>query len=123
MVATAMMTRISGLHLLACVAAAMAAAPAMAEDVADATVVRLSPAAAERAIESGAASAATDDGYAMIDDGPGRQIHGEVGMMIGTGGARGLFGTAAIPLGENGGAVISFSTERYGNRGYRYRHR
>ena len=72
MVATTMMTRISGLHLLACVAAAMAAAPAMAEDVADATVVRLSPAAAERAIESGAASAATDDGYAMIDDGPVR---------------------------------------------------
>jgi len=47
-----------------------------------------------------------------------RQIHGEVGAMIGTGGARGIYGTAAIPIGENGGAVISFENSRYGRRGY-----
>lgn len=47
---------------------------------------------------------------------PGRQIHGEVGMMIGSHGTRGAYGTAAIPLGDNAGAVVSFENSRYGYR-------
>jgi hypothetical protein len=43
-----------------------------------------------------------------------RGVHGEVGAFIGTGGARGVFGTAAIPIGDTGGALISFESSRFG---------
>jgi hypothetical protein len=42
------------------------------------------------------------------------QIHGEVGAMIGSNGARGAFGSASIPLGQDAGASVSFETSRYG---------
>jgi hypothetical protein len=45
---------------------------------------------------------------------PGRQIHGEIGAMIGTHGTRGIYGTAAIPLGDNADAVVSFEDSRTG---------
>jgi hypothetical protein len=48
--------------------------------------------------------------------GVGRGIHGEVGVMIGSNGARGAYGTADIPLGENAGATVSFETSRFGYR-------
>lgn len=44
---------------------------------------------------------------------PGRQIHGEIGAMVGTHGARSVYGTAAIPLGNNVGAVVSFEDSHY----------
>jgi len=43
-------------------------------------------------------------------------IHGEVGIMIGTQGARGVYGTADIPLGENAGATVSFESSSFGRR-------
>ena len=48
-----------------------------------------------------------------------RQVHGEIGALIGSNGTRAMFGTAAVPLGENGGAVVSFESSRYGGRRYR----
>ncbi|MFT3976400.1 MAG: hypothetical protein QM688_04710 [Sphingomonas bacterium] len=45
-----------------------------------------------------------------------RRIHGEVGVMIGSNGTRGAYGTAAIPLGDNAGAVVSFESTRFGYR-------
>jgi hypothetical protein len=47
-----------------------------------------------------------------------RGIHGEVGVMIGSYGTRGIYGTANIPLGDNAGATVSFESSQYG---YRYR--
>ena len=47
-------------------------------------------------------------------DSPARGIHGEMGVMVGTNGARALYGTALIPLGDNAGARISFETSRFG---------
>lgn len=44
-----------------------------------------------------------------------RKVHGEVGMFIGTGGARGIYGTTAVPLGETGMAQFSFETSQFGN--------
>ena len=44
------------------------------------------------------------------------QIHGEVGVMVGTNGTRGLFGRADIPLGDRGGATIVFESSRFGYR-------
>jgi hypothetical protein len=45
---------------------------------------------------------------------PDRKIHGEMGVMIGSHGTRGAYGTAAIPLGDHAGAVVSFEKSRYG---------
>ena len=61
-------------------------------------------------------SAAAARGELADSEGPGRGIHGEVGMMIGTQGARGVYGTADIPLGENAGATVSFESSSFGNR-------
>ena len=44
------------------------------------------------------------------------QIHGEVGVMVGTNGTRGMFGRADIPLGDRGGATIMFESSRFGYR-------
>lgn len=46
----------------------------------------------------------------------GNAIHGEVGAMIGTGGTRGAYGVAAIPLGDRAGAIVSFESSRIGSR-------
>lgn len=56
-----------------------------------------------------------------------RRIHGEVGAMIGTGGARGIYGIVGVPIGETGSATFAYSDTRmpafygygpYGRRGY-----
>ena len=39
-------------------------------------------------------------------------IHGEIGAEIGTGGTRGLFGSALVPLGDRGAAAFSFEDYR-----------
>jgi len=44
---------------------------------------------------------------------PDRRPHGEIGMFIGSGGSRGIFGTVGMPLGNNGFASFSFDTGRY----------
>lgn len=61
-------------------------------------------------------SAALARGEAPESEVATRGIHGEVGAAIGTGGMRSLYGTAAIPLGDNAGAVVSFESSRYGYR-------
>ena len=40
------------------------------------------------------------------------KMHGEIGMFVGSGGARGIYGTTAVPLGENGTASFSFGSSR-----------
>ena len=48
-----------------------------------------------------------------------RRPRGEVGMMVGTGGARGFYANTAVPLGENGWAAFSFENSRNSwRRGY-----
>jgi len=69
------------------------------------TPVRLSDEDREAAIEAGA-SAANE----LPINGLDRQVHGEIGMEIGSGGSRALYGTAIVPLGESGSAQISFLT-------------
>lgn len=54
---------------------------------------------------------------------PGRRIHGEMGVMIGSHGTRGAFGTADIPLGDNAGATVSFESSRFGYPRSRQRQR
>ena len=81
------------------------------------TARRLSPEQREAAIEAGAARSALGiDG----GNGPDRQIHGEVGVAIGTGGYRAAYGTAVVPLGDTGVAAVSVETDR---SNYRWRRR
>jgi hypothetical protein len=50
------------------------------------------------------------------EDAVKRKIHGEAGFFVGTGGTRGFFGSAAIPLGQNSSLSLSFqNSQGYGN--------
>lgn len=60
--------------------------------------------------------AAAARGELVGADAPGRAIHGEIGVMIGSHGTRGAYGTANIPLGENAGATVSFESSTFGYR-------
>ncbi|MEO5809564.1 MAG: hypothetical protein ABIR51_05820 [Sphingomicrobium sp.] len=46
-----------------------------------------------------------------------RQIHGEVGFSVGTGGYSSVYGTAAIPILNDGLAIVSFDSTDFGSRG------
>ena len=48
-----------------------------------------------------------------------RRVHGEVGAFVGSGGARGVFGTAEVPLGDRGFATFSFEDRHDDSRGLR----
>ena len=39
---------------------------------------------------------------------PARPIEGEVGVSVGSGGYREVFGTAVVPVGQEGVAIVSF---------------
>jgi hypothetical protein len=45
-----------------------------------------------------------------------RQVHGEVGFSVGTGGYREVFGTAIYPIGDDGAAAISMDFIDLGRR-------
>ena len=59
-------------------------------------------------------SAAAARGELTGSGGAGRGIHGEVGVMIGSNGTRGAYGTADIPLGDKASATVSVESSRFG---------
>ena len=96
--------------------AALSSAPALATE----EVHRLSPAEVA-AIQERAAQRAP---VAEPGDEHGvrsRAVHGEVGMAIGTHGYRSIFGTAYVPLGQDGMAVISVENSEFNDRRLRRR--
>ena len=76
----------------------------------------LSPEAKEKILEAAASRPAKPIGEPAINGmgGIGSQIHGEVGMMIGTNGTRGVFGSAVAPLGDSGSVAVAFENSRFG---------
>lgn len=40
-------------------------------------------------------------------------IHGEIGFTVGTGGYRSAYGTAVVPLSEDGVAILSFGVDNF----------
>ena len=54
-----------------------------------------------------------------IEQAPKPQVHGEVGVAVGTGGYREAFGTAIYPLGDDGIAAISLDFVDWGERRFR----
>jgi hypothetical protein len=90
------------------------------------TVVRPAPGATEDTIRLADAerntilgnntveSAALARGEQGMSLSGGRGIHGEMGVMLGSNGARGVYGIAEVPRGDNAGAVVSFESSRFG---------
>lgn len=86
------------------------------------TIVRLTPEQVEAAKEAAAernmkAASGIDNGVVN-----GRQVHGEMGIAIGTSGYRSIFGTAVMPLGQSGALALSFENTQgmFGRYGYRH---
>ena len=74
-------------------------------------VYALTPAQKAQVLES--ASLRPDaDNPALLPALPDRRPHGEVGVMVGTGGARGVYGVVGAPVGDSGSAVVAFSNNR-----------
>ena len=46
---------------------------------------------------------------------PKRQVHGEVGFSVGTGGYRSAYGTAIVPFADDGFAIFSLDTSDFGS--------
>lgn len=86
-----------------------------------ATVVSLTPEQVEAAKEAAAernmrAASGIDNG--IVSD---RRVHGEAGFAIGTGGYRSVFGTAVMPLGQDGALALSFENTQANPYYYGYR--
>jgi hypothetical protein len=81
---------------------------------------RLSEAEMEAILDDAAAKReAAEDALPV----PKRRVHGEVGFAVGTGGFRSIYGTSAVPLGEDGFAIISFENTDWSDRRGKRRHR
>lgn len=98
-------------------------APALGQASDPATPVaserRLSPDQIEAVLAEAARKREASQGREMLesieDDAP-RQIRGEVGVSVGTGGYREVFGTAFYPMGDDGAAAISLDFTNLGKR-------
>jgi hypothetical protein len=99
------------------VALVLIATPALAY----ADTITLTPEQVEAAKEAGAARNA--EAAAMgLEPGRDRAVHGEMGVAVGTGGYKSMYGTAIVPLGESSTLGLSYYNEQYGNgRNGRYR--
>ena len=69
---------------------------------------------------------AAEDQYGeALDEPRDRQVHGEVGLAVGSGGYRSAYVTSVMPLGKNGTLALSIGQERngyprYWREGYGY---
>ena len=98
------------------IAAALLSAPTFAAEAPRAAIAdqhRLSEAEVQKVLDKAAlkreAKGATAPQAEAIPP-PPRPIEGEVGVSIGTGGYREVFGTAVVPVGADGVAIISIDS-------------
>ena len=102
------------LPLICCLFAIVAAAPTIAADAPRAAIGdehRLSEAEVQRILDTAALrrqALPVPVTQPDVADPPPRPIEGELGVGIGTGGYREAFGTAVVPLGQDGVAILSF---------------
>lgn len=103
------------------IAASLMPAPTLAQAVepAPSSEHRLSPEQIEAVLAEAAKKREAADGQLQpdaLDSAPKRQVHGEVGFGIGTGGYREAFGTGIYPLGDDGVAAVSLDFVDWGRR-------
>lgn len=105
------------------IAALLVPAPALAQAVEPAPASqsehRLSPEQIEAVLAEAAKKREAAEGRLQpdaLESAPQRQVHGEVGFGIGTGGYREVFGTGIYPLGDDGVAAISLDFVDWGRR-------
>lgn len=101
------MTRLNVIFAATAFVAALGGAAAHAAD--DGDLVTVTPRQDKAAADAAAAEAAKEESSGKSLIGP---IHGSVGAMIGTGGARAMYGTVDIPIGENGIVSLSYAEGR-----------
>jgi len=99
--------------------AALALAPTLA---AAETVTQWTPERIEAAKEAAAVRNMKSDASVVSGSPSDRGVHGEVGVAIGTGGYRSVFGAAALPLGQSGLFAFSFENSQF-DQGRSYRRR
>ena len=98
-------------HRLLIFMIAVLPAPALAADER-----RLSAAEVERILDAAAQKREASAGKA-----PARPIEGEIGVSVGSGGTREMFGTAIVPVGEQGVAIISIDSAESDRQRHRRR--
>lgn len=97
---------------------AAAVEPAPVEAAPAATVAPLEDTAAQIQRWLAESPANSDDRGGQLDlRREDRQMHGEVGVAVGTGGYRSAYITSVMPLGDNGTLALSFSQDKNA-RGY-----
>ena len=101
-----------------CAGTMSGAALAQATPASDLSQVRrLSPEEKERILQNSDGSDTDAFLNSALGGGSSTKIDGEVGVMIGSGAARSIFGTTRIPLGESGSAIISIEKSEFGRIG------
>lgn len=109
------MPQLLALMLFALAAPATGDAGAQPSEAFDPSQVRrLSPEEKERILARNSDRATEAALNAAIGDGPSGSagVHGELGVVVGTGGTSGIYGAAAIPLGDRGSASFYFEDFR-----------
>jgi hypothetical protein len=96
--------------LLAALLATIVATPVLAAE----QVIALSPAEKEKLLDAAADRNVNAIGEPVIN-GLSRRPHGEIGMFVGNHGARGVFGSTVVPVGQDNMLGVSFATDRFGH--------
>lgn len=104
------------------IAALLLPAPALAqaaEPAPSASERRLSPEQIEAVLAEAARKREANQAQALsegVDPGVPSRPQGEVGVSVGTGGYREVYGSAIYPMGDDGAAAISFDFLNLGRR-------
>ena len=102
--------------------AALVPVPALAQAAPLPSEHRLSPEEIEAVLAEAAKKREADQarlGPEAIEQARPLQVQGEMGVAIGTGGYRQAYGTAIVPVGEEGAAAMSFDFLDLGKRRYK----
>ena len=75
---------------------------------------RLTPAQIQQVLDDAAAQREASD--RLIRALPTPEVHGELGVEIGTGGYRSAYGSAVLGIGRRGSAMVSFDSTRFNSR-------
>jgi hypothetical protein len=99
--------------------AALTLAPGLASAE---TVTKWTPERIEAAKEAAAVRKLGADTDVVNGRASDRRVHGEIGVAVGTGGYRSIYGTAVAPLGNDGVFAFSFENTQF-DQGRYYRRR